>query len=261
MFSLPVVVRLRSRIWDLKKWWNLIVRRGRLYSRVFVERSLFQSAKNDKDFLLGLHLLRFASRLRSYQRIYLRIPDDGLLTNSQDRVNITLLMGATLFEGLQEFKTLQDDLRRLPSFCNVVETVKKLNRTMSGSKSDLSPVLEVLRNKVMFHFDRDVIAEAVGEFPEYPELDLVLGATEQNVDVVFPLVEDSLLSFVISKDVGTGTDLEKYENLTMSLLKYGEDLIDVHSTLALDLLLPYVKSKRSRRQDPQDTSEGSGTTT
>ena len=146
---------------------------------------------------------------------------------------------------------LQNDLRKLPSFGTVAETVKKLNRSISGSTSDLSPVLEVLRNKVMFHFDRDVIAEAVGAFPDFPDLDLVWGATERHVDTVFPLVEGLLLSFAISKDVGTGTYQQKHQNLMKNMIEYGEDLSEVQLTLAMDLLRPCVKGERSRRQDSQ----------
>ena len=208
--------------------------------RVFVEGSVFRTAKNEKDFLLGLYLLRFSSRLRSYQRIYLRIPDDGVPTNAQDRVNVTLLMGATLFEGLKAFKLLQPDLKELPLFNTVVDTVEKLTLAISA-ESDLKPVLDVLRNKVMFHFDRGVLCKAVKKSPESPELDLLSGPTERHVDLVFPLVEDSLLSFIISKDDGPGTDPEKYGNLERNVLEYSTSLCEVHEILALDLLDPWVK--------------------
>ena len=155
--SIPVLVRLRARIWSVKKWWNLTVRGSRRYERIFVDGTAFDQAKSDHDFLLGLHLLRFTSRIRSYQRIYLRIPNDGQLPNTQDRENVNLLLGATLYEGLKDFAKLQNELRKLKSFDAVVPVVKRLNRALSSAKSDVNPALEVLRNKVVFHFDREIL--------------------------------------------------------------------------------------------------------
>ena len=254
--SIPVLVRLRARIWSVKKWWNLTVRGSRRYERIFVDGTAFDQAKSDHDFLLGLHLLRFTSRIRSYQRIYLRIPNDGQLPNTQDRENVNLLLGATLYEGLKDFAKLQNELRKLKSFDAVVPVVKRLNRALSSAKSDVNPALEVLRNKVVFHFDREILPEALSKIRQTPPFDLLLGATGRNADIIYPLIEDALLSFMISKDTGSGTDFEKYDNLLSNMLRYGEELVHVNSKLALELLEPWIRVERAPLQRARSWQSG-----
>ncbi len=248
--SVPISIKIRARIWRVKKWWNLTVRRNRRYERAFVDGTAFHQANRDHDFLLGLHLLRFASRIRSYERIFIRIPDDGRLPNTMDRENVSLLIGATLYEGLMAFKELQNELRKLKSFNVVLPVVKRLNKALSSPKSDLNPVLKVVRNDIMFHFDRDILPEALLKVRQTPPFNLLLGTTGRNADIVYPLIEEALLSFMISKDTGSGTDFEKYDNLKSNMLRYGEELVHVNSKLALELLGPWIQVERAPLQHP-----------
>ena len=61
---------------------------------------------------------------------------------------------------------------------------------------------------------------------------------------------------MISKDTGSGTDFEKYDNLLSNMLRYGEELVHVNSKLALELLEPWIRVERAPLQRARSWQSG-----
>ena len=60
--------------------------RYKKYYRILVDKEVFQQIKYQDDFVASIQLARFTNTIRAAQRSYLRIPDDGRLPNTKDRI-------------------------------------------------------------------------------------------------------------------------------------------------------------------------------
>ena len=100
------------------------------YYKLTIDRAIFNQIKNHEMFITAVQLSRIINSLNAVSRMYMRVPDNGLLTNAKDKFEVMLIYGSLLYEGLHEFRRLCRTLHFLPSWGLHQAEVDFLNQEM-----------------------------------------------------------------------------------------------------------------------------------
>lgn len=214
-----------------------MITRYRKYNRVVIDKSIMPSLIGTDRFINSIQLARFINAIRAAQRTYLRITNNNELANNKDRFEQILTMSALLYEATRGFSKLSPWLRHLKSWDIHTEEIKFLNREFGKSSSILNTVVASIRNKVVYHFDRDVISESLRRLPIKEQTVFAASKSMINKDMIFTVVDDLIIDYVISLIPGTLPEKEKYGLFLNYVTHFSEMLIRVST----DLIIEYIK--------------------
>lgn len=188
------------RIHHLQKRLRSLFPRWRRYHKLTIDRAVFGRIKNHEMFIAAVQLSRIINSLNAVSRMYMRIPDDGLLANSKDKLEVMLIYGSLLYEGLHEFQRLCSTLHSLPSWSHHQSEVDFLNQEMGRSGTMFRKVVQPVRNQVTFHFEREAVVEALEHLQVANDVDFAIGETPRHFDVIYGLVDNLILIYLARKD-------------------------------------------------------------
>ena len=89
--------RIRSTFFKFQKRLRLIRLRLKKYNKVSIDERVFNDLRRHHMFLAAIQLSRMVNSILSGNRIFLRIPDNGKLVNSNDKLEMLLLNGSILY--------------------------------------------------------------------------------------------------------------------------------------------------------------------
>ncbi len=224
------------RIHHVKKRLRLLISQWRRYYKLTIDRSVFGRIKTDEMFVTAVQLSRIVNSLNAIGRMYMRVPDDGLLSNSKDKLEVMLIYGSLLYEGLHEFQHLCRTLHRLPSWDLHLPEVEFLNREIGHSGTMFRKVLQPVRNQVTFHFERDAVVEALENLQVANDVDFAIAETPRHFDVIYGLVDNLILLYLKRKDATDRSVDEFYGSYIHYVGSLATRLIDLSSDLMVEIL-------------------------
>lgn len=187
--------------------------RWKRFHRISVAKDEYLRLRTDEDFVNSIQLSRLVNAIRAAQRNYLRIPDNGNMANTRDRIEYQYYYASLVYEATKSLLDLGGKLKHLRAWQDNAPLIKELHRERNGADTYFTKVLAVIRNTVIFHFDKDAVDQAIGAFPVSDRMDLMIAETRMNRDMATPLAQNLVLNYVLSKDEGPRTGGEKYDEM------------------------------------------------
>ncbi len=242
---------LRYRLWVAKNTlYKITISRLRLrwkkFYRIIMKRDEYLKLKTQDEFIASIQLARFVNTLRSAQRNYLRIPDDGKLPNTKDRIEQQYTYSSIVYEIIQALFKLSGNLKHIVAWTKNTAIRKELQNEKDNKSSYYNMVLEPIRNKVMFHFEKDAIEQAVDKINLKEEMDLAISETKLNRDMVFSIVDDLVLNYIISQDPRQIDEIQKYDELLRYLIDKTEKIVSLATNCIIEIWIRHAKKRRGR---------------
>ena len=166
--------------------------------------------KFDDRFLALLTLARFVNALRFCQQAGTDAQDKDAPSGSRQRINSFWFCGSVLYEGFRVAESLRKYYRDLNSFKNGFAILLK-DEDISALRETL---LKRMRNKFVFHFDRDVAGEALNNF-KLPTYTFAVSRGRAPEEMYFNLADEAVNNYLLQpKAEESDHDLQvRLENL------------------------------------------------
>ena len=239
-----VFVLLRIRLANWSKWLKVHVFGFGKHESVFISRSDFEKSKHDTLFIAAIQFGRIVNAIRSCERITLRIVDWGRITDTKDRIELLFVLSSYVYEGVKEFFRREQDLKHLKSWSSETSSIEQLRQERDGRGSQYWQVIHDIRNKVSFHFLKEVIENSIDNLPVKDEMDFAIGRTPLQRDIIYSLGDDIVLQYVFGRPWMTGSVEKRIEALLNYLVTTSEELLRLMYGLIIEILQPIADSKR-----------------
>lgn len=174
---------------------------------VVCSREQFDEFKEQEEFQALLTLGRVANTLRFCQLAYPRSDDDDPSTRRQ-RINSFMFMAAALYEGLN----YADTLGKYFSGHRVFKDTFGELMADDEVKGFRNGILRHLRNKVAYHFEDQVIGEAI-EAVHFSELSFVTGRGRRAGETYFDMSDNVAVHSILVADGEEVLPFEELEDL------------------------------------------------
>lgn len=196
-------------------------------------KAAFDSVKTDERFLCLLTLARFVNALRFCQKAGIDGHKSTRYAGARSTVNSFLFSASILYEGFILVEKLATHFRDVDSFKNGFGVLLRDKKVRSIRKT----VLGRMRNKFVFHFDRDVAKEALANF-ELPEYKFASGVGKAAGEMVFVLADEAVLNYLLQPAYGEGNDsLEKrYKEILQDTAEVMGKFLEASEKLMGDVL-------------------------
>ena len=102
--------------------------RYKKYYRINIDKENYLNIKHQDEFVASIQLSRFVNTIRSTQRNYLRIPNNGSLPNTKDRIENQYIYASIIYEIIQWIFKLSGDLRHVNAWKNNKDIRKELQK-------------------------------------------------------------------------------------------------------------------------------------
>jgi hypothetical protein len=193
-----------------------------------------------------VQLSRLVNIIRAAERNYLRIPDNGNLANTRDRIEFQYFYCSVIYEAVKSLFDLAGNLRQLKAWNLNADITKELNRERNDKNSYYQKVLATIRNTVVFHFDREAVSEALNILPVKEKMDLMVSQTSMNRDMVTPVAGNLVLNWVLSHDNRPVPGTEKYDYLLSYAIDLSKKLVSLCNSCILEIWTKYAKRSYER---------------
>ena len=120
--------------------------------------------RKQSNFKLAVQLSRMQNTILASQRQYLRIDVDNDPANKRDRFELLLYHSAVIFESIKTLLSYSSQLKKLDSWKIQNIAVQKIQQEFNNDKSFTQKYLEPIRNKILFHYDTEVIEEILRNY-------------------------------------------------------------------------------------------------
>jgi hypothetical protein len=201
--------------------------------KAYLTKDQFDSLKKDVKLLNALRLSRIVNAIRASRSMVTKFINDNTSSGSRDKFEAILYYGAVLYESLKTFHEMKEQFNQLAEYKANSEDIKYLCSEFENKSSFTRTILAKIRDKLVFHFDKDVFMKTISEM-DLPndELIIVEGDSGTNIDTNYSattmLYFHYLFSF-INKDI---PDKDKlifvYENMDLisgKICKTAESII------------------------------------
>jgi hypothetical protein len=191
--------------------------------------------RSDRDFINSVQLSRLVNAIRATQRNYLRIPDNGNMANTGDRIEYQYYYASVVFEAMRSLLGLGGELKHLRAWQTHASIIKELNRERNTAGSYYNKVLAPIRNTVIFHFDRDAVEKAMDILTIKDRMDLMISETKMNRDIATPLAQDLVLNYVLMKDESNRSGADKYDHILRYVIDLSNKIVQIASACILEV--------------------------
>jgi hypothetical protein len=152
----------------------------------------FEKIKSDDDFLGLLSLGRFVNALRFCQKAAIDSKGDRNPSNARSIINSFLFSSSVLYEGFLLVEKLSQYYDKLDSFENGFGKLLREKHVQALRNS----VLKRARNKFVFHFDKDVAKESLGNF-DVPVINFASGVGKSTGEMYFGLADQLSINYLL----------------------------------------------------------------
>lgn len=165
-----------------------------------VREELLPTIKDNNKFINAIQLSKILSAIRYNQMIYLIVTEKD--TNSSIGFHLFLNQAALLFEGIKTFELLKSEFESLESYNKNIEDIEEIFREKEDINSFYNRVLKKARNKIIFHFDKEVIKEIFEGFvndciSKGKNIMFASGKTELIADINYNLADDMNFNYLL----------------------------------------------------------------
>ncbi len=167
--------KIKDRLWD-----------------VSCTKDVFDTLKKDERFLNLLTLARFFNALRFCQQPVINAMTSDRPSASRQNINSFLFASSVLYEGFLLVEKLGQYFRDFDSFKNGFAVLLRDKKIKSLRKT----VLRRMRNKFVFHFDRDVALEALEDF-ELPNYRFATGFGNASGEIYYGLADEAVMNYLL----------------------------------------------------------------
>jgi hypothetical protein len=245
-----IMQRLRLRLQQGKKATISAAKlRWKRFYRISVTREQYEKLRTDEDFINSIQLSRLVNVIRAAQSTFLRIPNDGNLINTRDRIEFQYLYSSIVYEATGSLLDLGGKLKHLKAWQANADLTKELNQLRSTATSYYRQVLAPIRNTVMFHFDREAVTEALSILTVKDRMDLLVSETRLNKDMLTPLAGNLVLNYVLSKDPGNGPGFEKFDYWMKYVTETSSKVIAVANACIIEIWTRTAKRTHERLEN------------
>jgi hypothetical protein len=100
------------------------------------------------------------------------VSNNDKVIDTKDRIDLLLVHGSMLYEAIHEISKIGKRLTKMKLGKSDLENINIFKRELGNKSSFTNNVLKRIRNKIFFHFDRDIIADGLKKFDfgEYPTI-------------------------------------------------------------------------------------------
>lgn len=194
-----------------------------------VKKELMQSIHTEAYFIEAIQLCRILSAIQYNKVIYAMLSqEEDFNTNLQ--LSLIIYQAAILYEGIKKFKTLTEMLKDFESYKKNLENIERIS---NEKNTFFEEVICDIRNKVAFHFDKQVIARALEEFVadcirEDEEIIFIEGKTDLTKDTRFLLADNLNLRYILGLIKGKELSYEeKFKILARELLELSKIFCEI----------------------------------
>lgn len=203
--------------------------------RIRIKPSFIEKVGSVQDFVIAVQLGRVVNSLRSNLRSQLYVRNDPLL-QAKDRFDLLMIQGGMLYEAIKDFPINGKRLSELQAWGRKKQKIKMLNRQKSDNISFYYTVLKTIRNKMFFHFDSNVISDAIKSCKFEKCTSFGVGKSDKKGDFVYTLCDDMLLNCLLSKYDEKIAGLEKYDMVRKEIIQLSDVLCNVYDNCIKELL-------------------------
>jgi mannitol-1-phosphate/altronate dehydrogenase len=138
-----------------------------------------------------------------------------------------------MYEGLRTASRLGKHFANLESYKNGFGSLLK----DKGIKKFNQTVLKRMRNKFVFHFDQDVMAESFQEF-ELSEYVFALGKGKATGELYFGLADEAVFNYLLQPEQNESNDslMERYKEILQTTTELMKRFTDSAEHLMADVL-------------------------
>jgi len=164
---------------------------GRVWD-ITCTKEIFDTLRTDERFLNLLTLARFFNALRFCQQPVIGAIKSDKPSASRQSINSFLFASSVLYEGFLHVEKLGQYFRDFDSFKNgfaVLLRDKKIKKLRATA-------LKRMRNKFVFHFDREVSMEALKDF-EIPNYRFATGFGKASGELYYGLADEAVMNYLL----------------------------------------------------------------
>jgi len=214
--------------------------------KVKIKKYWIKELKSSEDFILAVQLSRIVNSLRSNLRSYINVSNDDELLDLKDRLDLLLIHGAMLYEAIREFSSMSKWLSQFDCWKQNAEQVKALQKENNNRDSFTNTVLKSIRNKIFFHFDRQIITEALHKFNLNEEPVFILGKSTSRKDMRYTLADDLVLTYLVNLLPQYEDMFERYKEVKGKIIELSDEVCSVFDNIIGEVLkdkLDFIKEE------------------
>ena len=181
---------------------------------IVCSKETFNLLKADESFLGLLTLARAVNAMRFCQKAGIDSKSTVGPAGARSRINSFLFAGSVLYQGFITAEGLGKHFRHLDSYKEGFQELLNDSDVQSFRKS----VLHRMRNKFVFHFDRDVAKESLGKNFDLKEYKFASGIGDASGEMYFGLADEAAIHYLLDP-----TENESNESLKARFEKILED--------------------------------------
>lgn len=159
---------------------------------IICSKHKFRDLKSDERFLALLTLARVVNALRFCPQAAIDAGNKDAPSGSRQRINSFWFGGSVLYEGFRVAEALGKYYRDLNSFKNGFAILLK-DKDIRALRETF---LERMRNKFVFHFDRDVAREALNNF-KLPTYTFATSHGTTSGEMYFNLADEAVNNYLL----------------------------------------------------------------
>jgi len=220
--------------------------------KYYITKEEFNVLKKNVEFINAIRLLRIDNAITTLKSLMYRTFQDGTKTepkddtsrDERDRLEIVQYYGATLYESIKTMYNMADQLEKLDEYKKHIDDINYLFDEWSNPDSFTQTILKKIRNKLAFHFDKEVFQEAILDM-DLPDEEFVLfeGDSERNFDLNYPIIPTLYFNYLISYVKGDSSDEKKLRHIHDQMNLIAKKLQEVTGSIAGELLKDKIHRK------------------
>ncbi len=192
--------------------------------------------KNDNRFLIGLQFSRLYNVVVSNQRRYQRIENDGQPANSRDRLETIIYHSAIVFESIKSISDLENQLKGMSCWKDCDDKYRRVADQFHTKGSFWDLVLRRIRNRLIFHYDSDIIKTALEKFPITEKAVFAYSKDTKVINVAFTLIDEILIDYLVKLHNPDIPEKESLAQFQQKLLELSHDVTYVLQDVIIELL-------------------------
>lgn len=214
---------------------------------IVCSKDTFDSIKTGESFLNLLTLGRFLNALRFSQKAGIDAKDTQGPFDARSRINSFFFSAAILYEGFILVENATNSFKDRESFRNGFSVLMRDRKV----KNLREKYLNRMRNKFVFHFDKDVPKESLENF-ELPEYIFATGIGNDAGEMVFPLADEVVMNFLLQPEPDEPDEKlrERFDKIIADVNEITGKFLEAAEKLMGDVLPEMGFKIRTDRQVP-----------
>lgn len=214
--------------------------------KIVVKKEYLPNIKIEDKFINAIQLGRIIGAIRYNKILHAEISKDKKV-NTSLQLYLLLNHAALVYEGIKKFNNTKSDFENINYYKKNFDKIEIILNEANDTNSFTNTVLERIRNKIAFHFDKVVIKEVIGQFVDdclekNKYVALISGKSELVKDTTYLLADNMSINYVLKSIKGKEiSDREKFKILTKNLLELSGLFCDILDELIPDLIKDYCE--------------------